>query len=140
MRHAVIDTNVVFEGLTVRGGASGLIIEAWFSGLFTACVSNALGYEYVDVLSRKLSTSRWQEIQPVLGTLLSKCEFVTIFYSWRPASPDPGDDHVIDCAMNAGGIVVTHNLADFRHAERSLGLIVLSPVQFVTELAREESI
>ena len=29
----VIDTNVVFEGLTKQGGASGLIIDAWLAGL-----------------------------------------------------------------------------------------------------------
>ena len=27
----VIDTNVVFEGLTKKGGASGLIIDAWLA-------------------------------------------------------------------------------------------------------------
>ncbi|MBE9061097.1 putative toxin-antitoxin system toxin component, PIN family [cf. Phormidesmis sp. LEGE 11477] len=51
----VIDTNVVFEGLTKRGGAAGLAIEAWLAGLLTVYVSTALAYEYVDVLSRKLA-------------------------------------------------------------------------------------
>jgi predicted nucleic acid-binding protein len=41
----VIDTNVVFEGLTKKGGASGLIIDAWFAGLMVVCVSNTLAYE-----------------------------------------------------------------------------------------------
>ena len=67
---AVIDTNVVFEGLTKQGGASGLIIDTWSVGLYTACVSNALLYEYEDVLSRKLSDIRWQKIKPALRTLL----------------------------------------------------------------------
>ena len=50
----VIDTNVVFEGLTKTGGASGLLISALVAGLFETYVSNALAYEYEDVLSRKL--------------------------------------------------------------------------------------
>lgn len=54
----VIDTNVVFEGLTKQGGAAGLIIDAWLAGFINVCVSNALGYEYEDVLSRKLSDAR----------------------------------------------------------------------------------
>jgi predicted nucleic acid-binding protein len=29
----VVDTNVVFEGLTQQGGAAGLIIDAWLAGL-----------------------------------------------------------------------------------------------------------
>jgi predicted nucleic acid-binding protein len=131
----VIDTNVVFEGLTRQGGAAGLVIDAWRVGLLQVHVSNALAYEYVDVLSRKLSEARWQRLQPVLGTLLSLAEFVTVYYSWRPSSPDPGDEHVIDCAMNAGAVVVTSNVRDFQTARKSLGLKVMTPVEIVIELA-----
>ncbi|MEL6334225.1 MAG: PIN domain-containing protein, partial [Cyanobacteria bacterium J06626_26] len=116
----VVDTNVVFEGLTKQGGAAALVIDSWLAGLLTVCVSNALAYEYVDVLSRKLSDKRWQALRPVLGELLDLCQFAEIYYSWRPTSPDPGDDLVVDCAMNAGAIVITSNLRDFRNAEASL--------------------
>ena len=30
----VIDTNVVFEGLTKKGGSAGLIIDGWLAELF----------------------------------------------------------------------------------------------------------
>ena len=130
----IIDTNVVFEGLTKQGGASGLIIDAWLAALFHPYVSNALAYEYVDVLSRKLSKVRWQKIQPVLGKLLDYAEFVNVYFTWRPSSPDPGDEHVIDCAMNAGATVVTSNAGDFKMAEQTLGLRVITPVQFVVQL------
>ena len=68
----VIDTNVVFEGLTKQGSAAGFVIDAWLAGLIRVHVSNAIAYEYEDVLSRKLSDIRWQEVKPVLGTLLSR--------------------------------------------------------------------
>jgi putative PIN family toxin of toxin-antitoxin system len=131
----VIDTNVVFEGLTKKGGAAGLLVDAWLAGLLQVYVSNALAYEYADVLSRKLSEVRWQRLKPVLGTLLSQAKFVNIYYSWRPISPDPGDDHLIDCAMNAGAIIVTSNTQDFRTAEESLGLRVMTPVEAIIHLA-----
>lgn len=134
----VIDTNVVFEGLTKQGGASGLIIDAWLAGLMVVCISNALAYEYDDVLSRKLSEARWRELQPALGRLLSVAQYTSIYFSWRPTSPDAGDDLVIDCAMNAGAIVVTSNIRDFRSAKESLGLRVMTPVQFVSLLALGE--
>jgi predicted nucleic acid-binding protein len=134
----VVDTNVVFEGLTNQGGASGLMIDAWLAGLMVVCVSNALAYEYDDVLSRKLSEERWSKLQPVLGQLLSVAQYTDIYFSWRPASPDAGDDLVIDCAMNAGAIVVTSNIRDFRSAKDSLGLRVMTPVQFVSLLALGE--
>ena len=106
----VIDTNVVFEGLTKKGGASGLIIDAWLAGLMVVCVSNTLAYEYDDVLSRKLAPERWILLKPLLEKLLSIAEYTSIYFSWQPTSPDPGDDLAIDCAMNAGAIVVTSNI------------------------------
>ena len=118
----VVDTNVVFEGLTKQGGASGLMVDAWLAGLMVVCVSNALAYEYSDVLSRKLSEERWSRLKPVLGQLLSIAQYTNIYFSWRPTSPDAGDDLVIDCAMNAGAIVITSNIRDFQSAKKSLGL------------------
>ncbi len=132
---AVIDTNVLFEGITTQGSAPGLIIDAWYGGLFRPCVSNALAYEYVDVLGRKLSPVRWRRLQPLIKRLLTQVRFVPIYFSWRPMSPDPGDDHVIDCAMNASVPVITSNVGDFRQAERLLGLAVSIPVDFVTRLS-----
>ena len=104
----------------------------------TVCISNALAYEYDDVLSRKLSKERWSRLQPVLGQLLSVAQYTDIYFSWRPTSPDAGDDLVIDCAMNAGALVVTSNSRDFRSANIALGLRVLTPVQFVDLLASGE--
>lgn len=133
---AVIDTNVLFEGLTRQGGAAALIIDAWFADLFQPCVSNALAYEYTDVLTRHLAAQRWQKIQPVLQVLLAKANTIEVYFTWRPMSPDPGDDHVIDCAMNAAAPVITANLKDFRQAQHNLGLRVMTPLAFVTYLAR----
>ena len=123
------------KGLTSKGNAAGLIIEAWIANLFQPCVSNALAYEYVDVLSRKLSVDRWQKLQPVLGKLLSISQFTPIYYSWRPTSPDPGDDFLVDCAMNAGAAIVTSNLKDLKIARKSLGILVLTPAELVIKLA-----
>ena len=92
---AVMDTHVLCEGMTTQGSAPGLIIEAWRAGLFTACGATALAYEYLEVCSGKLSTRRWQQLQPVVGALLAQARFVPMYFSWRPMSPDPGDEHVV---------------------------------------------
>jgi predicted nucleic acid-binding protein len=136
----VVDTNVLFEGLTKQGGASGLIIDAWLAGLVVVCVSNAVAYEYEDVLARKLSEGRWSSLKPALAQLLNIAQYTNIYFSWRPTSPDAGDDLVIDCAMNAGAIVVTSNIRDFRSAQLSLGLRVMTPVEFVNLLASGEEL
>ncbi|MBV7338063.1 PIN domain-containing protein [Chloroflexi bacterium TSY] len=134
----VIDTNVLFEGLTKKGSASSFLIDAWYAELFQAYISTTLAYEYADVLSRKLSARRWSRLQPALGRLLQLSSAVTVHYSWRPISPDIGDDHVVDCAMNAGASVVTWNQKDFRAANETLGLPVLTPVGAVALLVDEE--
>lgn len=139
VKRAVIDTNVVFEGLTTKGGAAGLVIDTWLTEMFRPCISNSLAYEYQEVLESKLTEQRWQRLRPVLGGLLRACEYIPIHFSWRPLSPDPGDDHVIDCAMNAAALVVTWNVRDFRLAERALGLPVLTPIEFLEDLALNES-
>jgi predicted nucleic acid-binding protein len=79
--HVVIDTNVVFEGLTKQGSMASVVLEAWLAGELEVYVSNTLAYEYVDVLSRKLSEARWQRLKPVLGALLAQVHYVTIYYS-----------------------------------------------------------
>ncbi|MCY7322676.1 MAG: PIN domain-containing protein, partial [Phormidesmis sp. CAN_BIN36] len=71
---------------------------------------------------------------------LSVAQYTNIYFSWRPPSPDPGDDLVIDCAMNAGAIVVTSNGRDFQSAKESLGLRVMTPVQFLSALASGEKL
>lgn len=132
----VIDTNVVFEGLTKQGGVAGLLIDSWLADLLEVYISDALAYEYVDVLFRKLSKSRWLKLKPILKILIGKAKFTPIYYSWRPISPDAGDYLVIDCAMNAGAIVVTSNVKDFRIAQESLGLQVMNPTELIIKLAK----
>ena len=137
LHRIVLDTNVIFEGLTKKKGACGLIVDAWLAGIFQAYASNALAYEYRDVLARKFTAERWQKAQTALRTLLEKAVFVSINYTWRPASPDPADDLVIDCAMNANAFLVTVNVKDFCKAQSELGLNVMTPVEFVMKLTKQ---
>jgi predicted nucleic acid-binding protein len=50
-----------------------------------------------------------------------------MFYLMRPFLADPDDELVMELALaSASSYIVTHNLGDFRDAER-FGLKVLSP-------------
>jgi len=133
----VLDTNVVFEGLTKQGGESSAIIDAWFAELIIVCVTNAVAYEYFDVLTRKLSARRIKGAIETLVTLLESAELTTVNYSWRPSSPDPGDECFIDCTMNANALLVTFNIKDFRLAQFNLGMKVRTPEEFLEILANQ---
>lgn len=135
----VIDTNVLFEGLTKRSGSCYTIVQGWDQGLFEVMVSHPLLLEYQDVLARKLSPKRWELVRPVLARLLSKVTEAHVYYRWRPTSPDPSDDFVIDCAMNSNARLITYNMKDFRSAQKSLGLRVMTPTEFVHLLKRNQA-
>lgn len=89
-------------------------------------------------LSRKLKPERWGLVKPLLRALLERARPVVVHFSWRPSSPDPGDEHVIDGAMNAGALVVTLNVRDFKRAQDQLGLPVVTPVDFLKRLRAGE--
>jgi predicted nucleic acid-binding protein len=132
---AVIDTNVLFEGLT-HLGPSAEVIDAWVANRFRPCVSTALALEYQDVLARKLAPSRGNGALMALQALLTRCEYVPIYYSYRPASRDPGDDFVVDCVLNSHSVLVTQNVRDFAAVCRELGFRVFRPSEFLTELGK----
>ena len=133
MLRAVVDTNVVFEGLTHLGPAAR-VIDAWVAGDFQPCVSTALALEYQDVLGRKLSPKRGETVLKALQALFARARYVPIWYTYRPASRDPGDDHVVDCVVNSQSILITSNLRDFMNPARTLGFTVLRPPDFLRAL------
>ena len=120
MIRAVIDTNILFEGLSNRGPC-GKVLDAWVARRFVPCVSTALALEYEEVLANKFSALRRESVLAALQARLTRAEYVPIISRVRPMSPDPDDDFVIECAYNAGALLVTHNTREF---ERVAGLRV----------------
>ncbi|MCI0396539.1 MAG: extracellular solute-binding protein, partial [Chloroflexi bacterium] len=81
-------TNGSFQAMvtTMRAVWGEERTRAWLEGIQA---NEPVAYEYTDVLSRKLSDKRWQDLKPVLGTLLSRAELTIVYFTWRPSSPDP---------------------------------------------------
>jgi predicted nucleic acid-binding protein len=66
-----------------------------------------------------------------LEALLSRCEYVPIYYTYRPASRDPGDDLVVDCVLNSRAALITRNTTDFMVASKQLGFWIFQPAEFM---------
>jgi predicted nucleic acid-binding protein len=68
-----------------------------------------------------------QDITDILDLIYRESHRQVVWFSWRPASPDPGDDLVLDAAI-AGGcdFVVSFNERHLR-AARDFGIEVLTP-------------
>ena len=51
---------------------------------------------------------------------------------WRPVSPDPDDDMVIECAVNGQAkVLITFNTRDLYVVEQRFGIAVLTPRKFL---------
>ncbi len=106
-------------------------MDAWVDWRFVPCVSTALALEYEAVLGRRLKPAKADLALMALQALLARSEYVPIFFRWRPASPDPGDDMVVECVLNSQSVLVTKNLKDFRSAAREFRFAVLAPSEWM---------
>lgn len=120
----VLDSNVVVAGLISRRGASFWLVERAIAGRLPIAVSVALALEYEDVMFRSrsldLSWASQEEIDDVFNALLSQAKLVQpIRWRRRPMLRDPGDDLVLECALDAGAkTMATMNIRDFEEARR----------------------
>ena len=137
MLRAVIDTNVLVEGLTLRGESGG-VVEAWRDRGFQPCVSTALALEYEEVLLRRFPPDRHADVLAALQALLDRSEYVPIFLKLRPASPDPDDDFVLECAFNAQATLVSRNAKDLEGPCATLKIDYLDPCGFLIRLTSKE--
>ena len=140
MDRVVIDTNV-FAGALVGGtGYNRRVIRACLSGRLKPLMGQALFLEYEDVLNRRAffrtSPLSRQERQELFAAFLSVCEWVQIYFSWRPNLPDEADNHIVELAVAGGAaMIVTNNLRDFQGADlRFPDLRMVAPRELVKEL------
>jgi predicted nucleic acid-binding protein len=69
------------------------------------------------------------EIRDLLNAFYAVCRWVSVYYLWRPNSPDEGDNFLVELALagNASHIV-TNNTRDLQGAElRFPGLSIVKP-------------
>ncbi|HVV45410.1 MAG TPA: PIN domain-containing protein [Bryobacteraceae bacterium] len=103
-------------------------------------VGEALFHEYEDVLGRnamfRQSPLSTNERVRFFEAFLSMCEWIQVYYLWRPNLRDEGANHLIELAV-AGGAdwIVTNNVRDFREGElRFTSIKVVAPGQLRKEL------
>ena len=141
LRRTVIDTNVLAGALLTRAGHNRQVIRACLEGKWRPLMGQALFMEYEDVLGRKplfrTCPLSERERHEFFAAFLSVCEWVEIYFSWRPNLPDEGDNHIVEVAVAGGAeMIVTNNVRDFRRAQlRFPGLRTVSPREFLKEFA-----
>lgn len=113
-------------------GASAEVLRAARRGKAQLLASAALAIEYEAVCRREehrksagLSTA---EVELFLNAVIDLVEPVDIWFLWRPQLRDPGDELVLEAAVNGRAAVIsTFNLRDFGPARDRFGIEVLTP-------------
>lgn len=134
---AVIDTNVFTAALLSAAGANRAVLRACLLGQVQPLMGAALFSEYEDLLGRESLMAKSPlpatERRELFEAFLSVCEWVRIYFLWRPNLPDEADNHLVELAI-AGGAesIVTNNTRDVRGGELSFPqLQILTPAQFL---------
>ena len=131
----ILDTSVLVAGLRSKTGASAVLLEQVAAATIRIVASPALFLEYEAVLKREQHGLKSGEMDGFLSELAQMIDPVEIRFVWRPLLTDPGDEMVIEAAINGRvRAIVTHNRRDFESAAVRFGIEVLSPAQVLERL------
>jgi len=93
-------------------------------------VALALEYEAKCMLAEHRLAAGLSEAETrvFVDGLIAMAEPVRSFYRWRPQLRDPGDELVLEAAVNGrASAIVTFNEKDLRDARQSFGIDVIRP-------------
>ncbi len=133
----VIDTSVLISALIGSTGASRELIRLCLQGEYQPLMGNTLFLEYESVILREeiitLCTLTKQEIFALLDAFMSICQWIDIYYLWRPNLRDEADNHLIELAIAGNAqIIATKNIKDFLNSDLIFpNLSILKPEQIV---------
>ena len=133
----VVDTNVFTAAVLSPAGMNRGVLRACLTAKAHPLMGAALFHEYEDLLARpdlmKKSPLPPAERRLLFEAFLSVCEWVRIYFLWRPNLPDETDNHLVELALAGGAdAIVTSNVRDVRSGELAFPhLQILTPAEFL---------
>jgi len=120
-------------------GASAELLRRIDDGRATMLLSVALALEYEAKcmlaehrMAAKLSL---KDAAIFIDGLIAMAEPVQMHFRWRPQLHDPGDELVLEAAVNGrASAIVTFNERDLREAWQSFGIAVIRPGEALRRL------
>ena len=137
MPRIVVDTNVFTAAVLSPAGTNRAVLRACLARKAHPLMGAALFHEYEDLLARPEPMTKSPltpaERRKLFEAFLSVCEWVRVYFLWRPNLPDEADNHLVELAIAGGAdAIVTNNTRDVRRGELSFPhLQILTPVQFL---------
>jgi putative PIN family toxin of toxin-antitoxin system len=135
----VLDTDVVVAGLRSPSGASAQVLRLARLGQLELAASVSLFMEYEAVCQRaehgQAAGLTPQQVGVFLDALASLVVPVQVHFLWRPQLRDPGDELVLEAAVNArADALLSFNLRHFKTAANRFGLKLAEPGSFLRSL------
>lgn len=135
----VLDTDVVVAAMRSPSGASAAILRDARQGGVTLLASVALALEY-EAVCREVEHSLAsglsdREVEAFVTAVIALAEPVMPHFLWRPQLRDPGDEMVLEAAINGqADALVTFNLRDFGTVPSQFGIDVLLPREAIRRI------
>jgi putative PIN family toxin of toxin-antitoxin system len=128
----LLDTGVLVAALRSPRAASAAILNAARQGRVQMLATVALAMEYEAVCRRAehqlASGLSDQELDVFLTAVVALVEPVGTRFLWRPQLRDPGDEMVLEAAVNGrADALVTFNQRDFGSLPSRFGVELLLP-------------
>ena len=130
----LLDTNVVVAAMRSPRGASAELLRQIDDGKATMLLSVALALEYesqcMSAEHRLAAGLNEAEARIFVDGVIAMAEPVPMYFRWRPQLHDPGDELVLEAAVNGRATaIVTFNEKDLRDAEHRFGIAVIRPAE-----------
>jgi putative PIN family toxin of toxin-antitoxin system len=128
----VLDTDVIVAAMRSPSGASAEILRKARQGRVTLLVSVPLAMEYEAICSeaehRLAAGLSEREVEIFLDIVIAMAEPVKTHFLWRPQLRDPGDEMVLEAAVNGQAeLLVTFNVRDFGDVPSRFGIELMLP-------------
>jgi predicted nucleic acid-binding protein len=121
-------------------GASAELLRRIDKGRATMLLSVALALEYEAkcmLAEHRLAAGLTEsDARAYIDGLIAMAEPVQTHFRWRPQLHDPGDELVLEAAVNGqAAAIVTFNEKDLREARHSFGIDVIRPGEALKRIA-----
>lgn len=132
-----LDTNIVYQALMSKTGASYLILQQVRNRKIQIALSVPVFYEYYDVLKRDNSLKDFElqvnDVEKFLRFIAYIGKPFEIYFLLRPNLIDGKDNKIVELAVTSqSDYLVTSNVRDFKNAELKFDqLKIITPGEFV---------
>ena len=135
-----MDTDTIVAAMRSPTGASAALLRVARSGRITLPATAPLCLEYEDVCSRPEHTEAAKfspaDLIVFLDAMIDLVEPVNVWFLWRPQLRDPGDELVLEAAVNGrADAIATFNRRHFRPAADRFGIDILLPAEAIRRIS-----